>query len=78
MIRVSGYKAIDPYRQTKGLKAKPIHPSALVIVDPDMPDTERARAWCAPSVEEGADYLDWKRQRFNSRARPKARRRNGR
>ena len=69
MVRVSGYKVNDAYRHTLGLHAKPIHPAALIIVDPDEPDTSRARAFCAPTVEEGADYLDWKRQRYNSRPR---------
>ncbi len=70
MVRVSGYKVSDSFRVTIGAHAKPIHPAAMIIVDPDEPDTSRARAFCAPTVEEGADYLDFKRQRFNSRPRP--------
>lgn len=69
MLRVSGYKVSDSYRQTLGLKPKPLHPSALVIVDPDQPETSPARLFTAPCVEEGADYLDFRRDRFNSRPR---------
>ena len=72
MIRVSGYKVADSFRHEMGFKAKPIHPAALIVVDPDLPDTSRGRAWCAPTVEEGAEYLDWKRERFNARPRQKS------
>ena len=66
MVRVSGYKVCDSYRQTIGAHAKPIHPAALIIVNPDEPDTSRARAWCSPTVEAGADYLDHLRTRFEN------------
>jgi len=69
MCRVSGYKVSDSYRQTIGAQAKPIHPAALIIVDPDEPDSSRARAWCAPTVEEGAAYLDWKRKEWKANRR---------
>ena len=69
MVRVSGYKVSDPYRQTLGLQAKPLHPAALIIVDPDEPENSPDRVWVAPSVEAGADFLDFKRERFNNRPR---------
>jgi transposase-like protein len=69
MVRVSGYKVSDSYAHTLGLHKRPLHPSALVVVDPDEPDESPNRVWCAPSVEEGADYLDFKRKRFNTRRR---------
>ena len=50
MIRVSGYKRGDEYRQMKNFHQSLIHQSALVIVDPDQPDDSRSRAWCAPNV----------------------------
>jgi hypothetical protein len=74
MIRVSGYKVSDSYRHTLGLKPKPLHPAAMIIVDPDEADTSPNRIWVAPSVEVGADFLDFKRLRFNSRVRTKAKR----
>lgn len=69
LVRVSGYKVVDHYAQQLGFKRKGIHPAALVIIDPSKPETERDRIWCAPSVEEGVEYLDWKRARFEGRAR---------
>lgn len=65
MVRVSGYKRSDQYRHSKGFHPSPIHPAALIIVDPDEPDDSRARAWCAPTIEEGVKYLDWKREEFD-------------
>lgn len=65
LVRVSGYKKIDDYAKQGGYIEKPIHPSALVVIDPSKPEDSRMRAWCAPSVEEGADYLDWLRARFD-------------
>lgn len=64
MIRVSGYKRADPYRHEKHLHSAPIHPAALLIIDPTLPDTDRARVWCAPNVKEGCDYLDFKRRKL--------------
>ncbi len=69
MVRICGYKVSDAHRQTLGLKAKPLHPAAMIIVDPDEPDNSITRVWTAPSVEEGADYLDFKRNRWNTRSR---------
>ena len=40
-----------------GAHARPLHPAALIIVNPDKPDNDQARVWTAPSVEEGVDYL---------------------
>jgi len=69
LVRVSGYKAVDDYADQGQFPKKAIHPAALVIIDPSKPDSARDRVWCAPSVEEGAEYLDWKRARFEGRAR---------
>lgn len=57
LLRLSGYKRADTYAITGQFKAKPLHPSALVIINPDKPDTERGRVWVAPDVAEGVDYL---------------------
>lgn len=68
MVRISGYKVSDTFRHTMGFHAKPLHPAALIIVDPDEPDTSRARAWCAPTVETGALILDDMRARWKAKA----------
>jgi hypothetical protein len=68
MVRVSGYKVSDSFRHAMGFKARPLHPAAMIIVDPDEPDTSRARAWCAPTVETGALILDDLRARWKAKA----------
>ena len=57
LLRLSGYKRADSYAIAGQFKAKPMHPSALVIINPDRPETERGRVWVAPSVEEGVEWL---------------------
>jgi hypothetical protein len=69
LVRVSGYKVVDDYALQGGFKRKPIHPAALIVIDPARPETSRDRAWCAPTFEEGVEYLDWKRARFDGTAR---------
>ncbi len=72
MVRVSGYKVSDSYRQTIGAQAKPMHPAAMIIVDPDQPDCSSSRVWVSPDVETGAEYLDWIRARYKSRSSARA------
>lgn len=69
LVRVSGYKVVDDYAKAGGFKRKPTHPAALVIIDPSVAETERNHIWCAPTVEEGIEYLDWKRAKYEGRAR---------
>lgn len=57
LLRLSGYKRADSYAIAGQFKAKPMHPSALVIINPDKPETDRGRVWVAPSVEEGVEWL---------------------
>jgi hypothetical protein len=71
LVRTSGYKVVDDYAKQGQFRARKIHPSAMVIIDPAKPDNCRSRVWCAPTVEEGADYLDWLRARFERGAKTK-------
>ena len=57
LLRLSGYKRADSYATQGQFKSKPMHPSALVIINPDRADNERGRVWVAPDVAEGVDYL---------------------
>jgi hypothetical protein len=59
LVRLSGYKRIDSFAKDLGFKSRPLHPSALIIINPDASDMDRGRAWLAPSVPEGVDYLNW-------------------
>mgnify|MGYP003331083535 CR=1 FL=1 len=58
LVRVSGYKQVDHYAKQLNFPPQKIHPSALVIVNPQEPETSRARVWCAPTVEMGVRLLD--------------------
>lgn len=69
LVRVSGYKVVDDYAKQGGFPRRPIHPSALIVVDPSKPETQRDHVWLAPTVEEGVEYLDWKRARYEGTAR---------
>jgi len=74
LVRVSGYKLADTYARTLGLKKMPIHPAALVIVDPREPDNSRGRAWCAPTVEIGVKMLNAIRADYEQKGSGLARR----
>jgi len=58
LVRVIGYKQVDHYAKQLNFPPQKIHPSALIIIDPREPETSRARAWCAPTVEIGVKLLD--------------------
>lgn len=64
MVRVCGYKFSDEHAHALGVQAKPIHPAAIIVINPDVSDGARNRVFCTPTVEEGADYLDFLRKRF--------------
>jgi hypothetical protein len=59
LLRLSGYKRADTYAVTGQFRPKPMHPSAMVIINPAKAETERGRVWVAPSVEEGVDWLNF-------------------
>ena len=67
LVRVSGYKQVDHYAKQLNFPPQKIHPSALVIVNPDEPETSRARVWCAPTVETGVLMLDAIRDEYEAR-----------
>ena len=75
ILRISGYKKADSYARQLGLKKMPIHPSALVIIDPRKPETSRDRVWCAPTVEMGVKVLDMLRAEYEAEKKPKAKKR---
>lgn len=63
LLRLSGYKRADSYAVAGQFKSKPLHPSALVIINADKPESERGRVWVAPDIEEGVSYLNWMAKR---------------
>lgn len=64
LVRVSGYKKADSYAFQLGLKKMPLHPSALVIIDPSQPESSAARCYVAPTVEIGVKLLDVARAEY--------------
>jgi hypothetical protein len=66
LVRVSGYKVADTYAKSLGLKKMPMHPAALIIIDPREPDNSRGRVFCAPTVEKGVMILDALRKDYDA------------
>lgn len=77
LVRVSGFKVADHYAQELGLKKSPIHPSALIIIDPREPETSRARCWCAPTVDHGVKFLNALRSEYEAECSGKREKRGG-
>jgi len=64
IVRVAGYKVVDSYAHQLALKKMMIHQAALIIINPDEPETSAGRCWCAPTVELGVMFLDALRERY--------------
>ena len=62
-IRCAGYKVIDGYATEKGLPDQNAFQAAVTILDPRYEDDDPRLVTVLPSVEEGADYLRFKRKR---------------
>jgi len=66
LVRVSGYKVADTYAKSLGLKKMPMHPAALIIIDPREAGTSRGRVFCAPTIEKGVLILDALRREYDA------------
>jgi hypothetical protein len=62
-IRCAGYKVLDRYQRELGLPDQNSFPAAVTIIDPRYSDEDPRLVTVLPSVEEGAEYLTWKRKR---------------
>lgn len=62
-IRCAGYKVIDGYATEKGLPDQNAFPTAVTVIDPRFPDDDPRLVTVFASVDEGADYLKFKRKR---------------
>lgn len=58
-----GYKILDGFARRIGYADHSYGHSITAIVDPDA--TGPARVKCFPDTEEAAEFLDWKRQKYN-------------
>lgn len=62
-IRVAGYKVHDSYAKAQGLPNQNITPASVTIIDPRFEDDDPRLITVIHDVEEGAEYLTWKRTR---------------
>ena len=64
IMRVAGYKIIDGYADEKGLPDQNIFPTAVTIINPEYADDDPKLVHTVFDMEEGADYLNWKRSKW--------------
>ncbi|MBK8246262.1 MAG: metallophosphoesterase [Gemmatimonadetes bacterium] len=68
-IRVGGYKQIDDYGKELGLPNQNIFPSAVTVIDPRFEDDDPRLVTTLFDVEEGAEYLTWRRRKAEKGSR---------
>lgn len=66
LARARGYKVIDSHAEQLGYLSQRYGHSVLAVIDPDAYPTPRFLAMFS-DLEEGADYLAWKRANFAKR-----------
>jgi hypothetical protein len=64
-IRVASYKTFDRYAEEKGLPDQNFTENVLTVIDPAADD--RGLVTVFLNLEEGAEYLTWKREKFTGR-----------
>lgn len=62
-IRCAGYKIFDRYAEEKGLPDQNAFPACVTIIDPRYADDDTKLVTVIPDVEEGAEFLKFKRKR---------------
>ena len=60
-LRIAGYKIHDSYADEKGFPNANVAPSVLTVIDPQYADDDPRLVTVLLSVEEGVEYLKWKR-----------------
>lgn len=63
-MRVAAYKTFDRYAEEKGLPDQNIFCAPVTIIDPQYADDDPRLVTFIPDLEEGAEYLTWKRAKF--------------
>ncbi len=63
VLRVAGYKIHDRFAKERGLPNQNIAPAYVTIIDPQYEDNDPRLITTLFDVEEGAEYLTWKRSR---------------
>lgn len=62
-VRVAGYKKLDDFAMKSGFLDINVSPACVTIIDPQYADDDVRLITVLHDVEEGADYLTWKRKR---------------
>ena len=63
-LRVAGYKIHDEYAKRLGLPNQNISPASVTIIDPQYADDDPKLITVIHDVEEAAEYLTWKRNKY--------------
>jgi hypothetical protein len=63
ILRVAGYKIHDNFARERGLPDQNIFSSCVTIIDPQYADSDARLITTIMDIQEGAEYLTWKRQR---------------
>jgi hypothetical protein len=62
-IRCAGYKTYDRYAEEKGLPDQNAFAACVTIIDPQYADDDTRLITVIPDVQEGAEFLSWKRRK---------------
>src|SRR6185312_15405039 len=62
-IRCAGYKTYDRYAEEKGLPDQNAFAACVTIIDSQYDDDDARLITVIPDVQEGADFLKWKRRK---------------
>ncbi len=62
-VQVASYKTYDRYAKEKGFRDQLVSPAVVVIIDPDKPIGSPSRLSVFHDVEEGVEFLKWRRAR---------------
>jgi len=66
-VRCAGYKVHDDYAAQEGLPDQNAFPACVTIIDPEYQDDDVRLVTVIPNVEEGAEFLKWKRKKWARR-----------
>jgi len=63
-IRCAGYKTYDRYAEELGLPDQNAFAACVTIIDPQYADDDNRMITVIPDVQEGADFLNFKRKKY--------------
>lgn len=63
VVRCAGYKTYDRYAEERGLPDQNAFAACVTIIDPQYADDDARLITVIPDVQEGAEFLKWKRRK---------------